>query len=130
MARGAFGGLQRDIAGKAFGDDDIDLAAADIVAFDKPLIIEIGKLLLAQDAAGLAHRLKTLCLFDADIEQADRRTLDAEQDARHRRAHHREIDEVLGIGADRGAQIEHDRFAPQRRPERGDRRPLDAGAAF
>ena len=60
LARGALGGLERDIAGKAFGDDNIDLAAADIVAFDKPLIIEIGKCLLAQDAAGLAHRLKTL----------------------------------------------------------------------
>ena len=60
LARRALGGLQRDVAGKAFGDDHIDLAPADIVAFDKALIIEIGKFLLAQDAAGLAHRLKTL----------------------------------------------------------------------
>ena len=43
------------------------------------------------------------------------------------RAHDREIDQVLGIGADRGADIEHDRFAAQGRPQRRDRRPLDAG---
>ena len=47
--------------------------------------------------------------------------------ARHRAAHHRHVDQVLGVGADRGAEVEHDRFAAQRRPERGDRRPLDPG---
>ena len=36
------------------------------------------------------------------------------------------VDEMLGIGADRGAEIEHNRLAPQRRPQRRDRRPLDA----
>ena len=35
LARGAFGGLERDVAGKAFGDDDIDRTLADIVAFDE-----------------------------------------------------------------------------------------------
>src|SRR5580704_11206395 len=35
LARGALGGLQCDVAGEAFGHDHIDLAAADIVAFDK-----------------------------------------------------------------------------------------------
>ena len=49
-------------------------------------------------------------------------------DARHGAAHHRELDEVLRIGADRGADVEHDRFAAHRRPERGDGRPLDPGA--
>ena len=34
-----------------------------------------------------------------------------------------------GVGADRRADVEHDRFAAQRRPHRGDRRPLDAAAA-
>ena len=58
LAGGAFGGLERDIAGKTFGDDDVDLAAADIVAFDKALIVEIGQILFAQDAAGLAHLLR------------------------------------------------------------------------
>ena len=53
LARGAFGGFERDIAGKAFGDDDIDGALADIVAFDKAVIIEVGQFLLAQDGGRL-----------------------------------------------------------------------------
>ena len=48
-----------------------------------------------------------------------------EYDSRHRRAHHRQIDEMLGVGADGRADVEHDRFAAQRRPNRRDRRPLD-----
>ena len=36
---GAFGGLQRDVAGKALGHDDIDRALADIVAFDEAVIV-------------------------------------------------------------------------------------------
>ena len=51
--------------------------------------------------------------------------LDVEHDARHRRAHDREVDEVLGVGADRRADVEHDRFAAQRRPHRRDRRAFD-----
>ena len=50
----------------------------------------------------------------------------AEQDARGGGAHHGQIDEMVGIGADRGADVEHDRFAAQGRPQRRDRRPLDA----
>ena len=72
--------------------------------------------------AGLLHLLDALDLLDADIEQADGRALDAQQAARHRLAHERELDELLGIGADRRADIEHDAFAAQRRPDRGDRR--------
>src|SRR5579864_1150901 len=57
LPRRAFGGFQSDVAGKAFGDDDIDLAEADIVAFDEADIIEVRQFLLAQHAARLAHRL-------------------------------------------------------------------------
>ena len=53
-----------------------------------------------------------LDLLDADIEQPDGRPLEVEQHARHRAAHHREIDQMLGIGADRGAEVEHDRSRP------------------
>ena len=58
---------------------------------------------------------------------ADGRAIEAEDGARHRRAHHREVDQHLGVGADRRADVEHDALAAQRRPDRGDRRPLDAG---
>ena len=34
---------------------------------------------------------------------------------------------MLGVRADRSADVEHDQFAAQGRPQRGDRRPLDSG---
>ena len=77
-------------------------------------------------AAGFAHRLEAFGFFDADIEEAYGRTIMAEQDARGGGAHHGQIDEVVGIGADRGADVEHHGFAAQGRPQRRDRRPLDA----
>ena len=110
---GAFGRLERNVAGKAFGDDDVDRAFADVVAFDEAVIIEARQFLLAQDGGRLAHRLEALGLFDADIEQTDARAIEAEQDARHGGAHHRKIDEVVGVRADRGAEIEHDGFTAQ-----------------
>src|SRR5580700_2699077 len=66
---GAFGGLERNVAGKAFGDDDVDRAFADIVAFNKTVISEARQGLLAQDGGRLAHRLEAFGLLDADIEQ-------------------------------------------------------------
>src|SRR5690349_21766431 len=35
LASGPLGGLERDITGKAFGDDHIDRALADVIAFDE-----------------------------------------------------------------------------------------------
>ncbi len=124
---GSFGSFQGDIAGKALGDHDVHGSLADVVALDEADIIEVGALRLAQDAAGLAHLLETLDLLDPDVEEADRRPLEIEQHPRHGAAHGGERDEVLGIAADGGADIEHDRFAAQSRPQRRDRRAGDAG---
>ena len=54
-----------------------------------------------------------------------RRAVEIEDDAGHGRAHHREIDEMARIGADRRADIEHDALAAHGRPQAGDRRPVD-----
>ena len=112
LPRGALRGLERDIAGKAFGHHDVGLALADIVAFDEADIFDVRRRLFAQDAAGLAHGFESLDLLDADVEQADGRPVEIEQHARHGAAHHRHVDQMLGVGADRGAEIEHDAFAP------------------
>ena len=71
---------------------------------------------------GFLDLFLALDLLDADIEQADGRPLDAEQRARHGRAHDGEIDELVRVGADRGADVEHDALAAHGRPDRGDRR--------
>ena len=96
----------------------------------KPTYSRSRQLLLAQDAAGLAHLLEALDFLDADIEQADGRPLEAEQDARDGRAHHRQIDQMLGVARRSMAPTSSTtEFAAQRRPQRRDRRPLDARQA-
>ena len=130
---GAFGRLQRDIAGKALDDHDVDDALADLVALDEAAIFErqVGAL---QPGVRLTHFLDALDLLDADIEQADGRPLDVEQRSCHGRAHEREIAELAGAGADVGADVEHDAFGFDGRPQGRDGRdarcrPWGAGSA-
>ena len=84
---------------------------AEVVAFDEAMIAHVWQLGLAQDPARRPHLLDALDLFDADVEQADGRTVDIEYDPRHRRAHHRQINKMLRVGADGRADVEHDQFA-------------------
>ena len=122
---GALGGLQRDVAGEAFGHDHVDRALAEVVALDEAVIVEVRQVRLAQDAAGLLDGLDALDLLGADIEQPDGRPLEVEDDARHGGAHDRHVDEMARIRPDRGADVEHDALAAQGRPHGGDGRALD-----
>src|ERR1700733_4542061 len=109
LAGGALGGFKRNVAGKAFGDDDVDGALADIVALDEPQIVEAGQFFFAKDTTGFAHLFEAFGFFDADVEETHTGTIKAEQNPRGGSSHDREIDEMLGIGADRGANVEHNR---------------------
>ena len=97
---GALGRFERDIASKTFRHDNVDCPFADVVAFDKSVIVEMGELAFAQNAAGLSHLLKSFHFLDPDIEQSDGRAFDVEQHARHRAAHHREVDQMCLVRAD------------------------------
>ena len=122
---GALGGLERDVAGKTFGHHDIDGAASQIVAFDEAVVGETRQMRLAQDARGGFDLFDALDFLDADIEQPHGRALEIEHDMRHRRAHDRQHDQMLRIGADGRADIEHDGLALHRRPQAGDGGPVD-----
>ena len=114
--RSALGGLQRNVATEPLGDDHVRHALADVGAFDEAMILkrQVG---LAQKAPGLADGFNTLHFFDADVEQANAWLADAEQAARHRRAHDRIGDELISVSADGGAHVEHDGTALQRGPD-------------
>ena len=127
LAGGALGGLQRDVAGKALGHDHVDRAFADVVALDEAAIVERFQIGFAQKEPGLLDLLLALDLLDPDIEQPDRRPLRAEHGSRHGGAENGEVDQLLGIGADRGADIEHHAFAAHGRPQCRNRRPVDIG---
>src|SRR5215475_12254209 len=70
LMRRPFGGLQCNISSEALSDDNVDDTFADVIAFDKSMIVEMRKLAFAQNAARLTHLLQSFDFFDADIEQS------------------------------------------------------------
>src|SRR5262245_62348602 len=99
LARGALGGLERDIAGKTFGHHHIHGSLANVVALDEANILELRELPRATHLAGLAYLLAPFGLLHPDIEQPDGRPIEPEYHSRHGAAHGGEVDEVAGIGA-------------------------------
>src|SRR6516164_6613036 len=124
---GALGRFECDVAGKTFRYHHVDGSLADIIALDEAGITEVRPASFTENFPGIAHRLQSLCFLYANVKEPDRWPLDAEQRGGHGAAHGSKADEMRGIGADRGAEIEHDGLPLQRRPDRGDRRSFDAG---
>src|SRR5262249_35798971 len=76
VMRRPFGGLQCDISSEPFGDDNVDDTFADVIAFDKSVIVEVRKLTFAQNAARLTHLLQPFDFLDTDIEKPNGRAID------------------------------------------------------
>src|SRR5690606_36315611 len=127
LTGGALRSLERDVARESFGNDDIDRALADIVAFDEAVISHRGHVSLTQHAACVLDLLLALDLLDPYIEKANRWLIDTEYGTRHGGAENGEIDQLLRIRADGGSYIEHNAFGAQRRPDRGDGRAINRG---
>ena len=68
-----FDRLQRDVAGKAVGDDHVDRARGDVVALDKAVEADRRSCRRAAGRWPRAHRVVALEILRADIEQADGR---------------------------------------------------------
>src|SRR6476660_4159494 len=62
LPRGSLGGLQRDVAGKAFGDDHVGQPLADAVALDEADIIELRQVHRAQQLVGRSMLNSTLAI--------------------------------------------------------------------
>ena len=84
----------------------------------------------AQFSGGGAHRVISLQLFLADIQQPDGRLDQPQGRARKDVTHQRELHQIVGVAFDIGTEIEHDALAAPRREEGRDRRPVDAGHRF
>src|SRR3546814_19204547 len=76
------------------GDDDIGLAHGDVVAFDEADKLERRILYATQDLGRRLDLVMALGILDADIEQADPRTVPPERRMRQIGAHHGELHEV------------------------------------
>ena len=120
----SFGRLQHHVADEAVADEDFGRALVDVVAFDIAVEIEARR---AQQFPGALRELVALDLFLADVEEADRRPLDAVHRRHQRGSHDRELHELLGRAIDVGAQVQHRHDAVARRQLRGDGRAVDAG---
>ena len=101
------------------------IAGADVVALDEAVEID-RRALAAQPGRGLAQLVVALELLGADIEQADRGLVEAEQDLGEDAAHDGELGEIVGVAFEVGAEVEHHRLAAHGRQERGERRPVRA----
>src|SRR5579883_3016598 len=80
----AFRCFYGDVAGKAFGDNDIDCSLAYIIALNESMIDEIWQLPLAQQARRGLNLIDALDLLDANIQQTDSRPRDGKNDPSHR----------------------------------------------
>src|SRR5947208_17009045 len=69
LTRGAFGSLEGNVAGKAFGHHHSDGRLADISTFAEADIFELRRLTRTQPLTCLAHGLHALHLLHADLEQ-------------------------------------------------------------
>ena len=88
-ARRALHRLERDVARKAVGDDDVGLAAAESVALDEAVERQGQMAGGAQPGGGVLDLVGALHLLGADVEQAHPRPVDAVLDAGIGRAHDR-----------------------------------------
>jgi hypothetical protein len=83
---------------------------------------------LAQDCGGVLELVGSLQFLGADVEELHPRPFEVEHHARIGRAHHRELDEVAGVGLGVRAEIEHHEVVvAEGREQRGERRPVDPG---
>src|SRR5437868_2093638 len=105
-------GFQRNVAHKSISDDYIHAAAIDVASFHIP--DKIQRKLLEQGEC-LAGEFIALGLFLPDGEQADSRTLGAEDFSAVSLTHYGELLQVLRLAIDVGANVEQDRGGSQRR---------------
>src|SRR5262249_26467616 len=82
--------LDRNVAGKAIGDDDVNRPRCDIVAFDKPVEVN-GCHRRPQPSTGLTNGVVSLQIFRTDIEEADGGFDKTEDGSREDVAHHGEL---------------------------------------
>ena len=71
---GALAGLERDVAGEAVGDDDVDPVGGHVAALDVADVLEVAAGCGRGDALGRLVQLgAALVLLGADVEEADAR---------------------------------------------------------
>src|SRR5438270_11440551 len=97
-------GLERDVAGEAVGDDDVDVAGEDVVAFHEAHVVEPAA---REQGLGRLHQLVSLHVLLADVEKTDARVRHAVHVAGDDGSHGGELAQLLRSRRGVGAQIQH-----------------------
>ena len=100
------GGLESDVADETIADGDVAVAVEEVAAFDVADEVDSGK--GAEQRKGVAGEGVALGVFFADGEQADARVGNLEDVLGVDVPHDGELDEVVGVGVDVGADVEQE----------------------
>ena len=79
-----------------------------------------GQIGATQNGRGVLDRVIALLLFGADIQEPYAGPIETQNGVGEGLAHHREIHQLFGGGADIGAAIQHHGLAAQGGPDGGD----------
>ena len=127
--RGALHDLEEDVAGEPVGHDHVGLAGADREALDVAREVEL--LRAGQRGVGGLRRPRSPSSGSVPLESSATRGRSTPDHGLHeRRAHVRELHEVLGPHLDVRAAVQQQERAARHRHERGERRAVDAAGAF
>ena len=127
--RGPLHHLEEDVAGEAVGDDHVGLARADGEALDVAGELEPVGAPASAACAACTSSVPFVGSVPLD-EQRDARALEPDHRLHERRAHVRELDEVLGPHLDVGAAVEQQERPPGDRHEHRQRRAVHAAGAL
>ena len=112
---------------KAVVTDHVGVAARQFVTLDEAREAHV-EMVRWLDLGRFLQFVRALQFLGADVEQLHARQLELKHDPGVSGAHHRELDEVVGVALGIGAEIEHhDIIGAQGRQHGGERRPVDAG---
>ncbi len=118
----SFAQLQRDVAGEPVADDDVRFTGVDVAPFD---VADEGDRRGLQELMRFARQLVPLGLFFTDRQQPDAWGVESERDARVRRSHDGELDEVRRTAADGRAGVEEHGRRAARGDDGGERGTVD-----
>ncbi|HWB76842.1 MAG TPA: hypothetical protein VG755_17870 [Nannocystaceae bacterium] len=125
-ATGGFGDLERDVAGEAVGDHDVEVAVEDAFTLGVAGVDEVGALAGREQLVRGAGEIGALAVLAAVAQQADLRALAAVLEAGIAGAHDRELHEVDRTTLDVRTDVEQRGEAVRVGQARDDRRAIDA----
>src|SRR5206468_2084671 len=121
----AFGALEKDVAGEAVDDDDVDFTRGHVLALD---VADVVDRQAADQRDGFAERRVALALLFTVGQGGNRRTWSTKRQLGIQAAHQRELGQPFRFYVDVGTRVEQDAHAFEGWQLRSQRRALGGDA--